>query len=180
MLGKGGFFTQKALQTIIVLIIFTLNPCDEAPLVKMRFLCLPHRRWLSADYATAMYTWFHCYEQGLKLECEQRDALAIQRAGCAVETADILLQGQRRAARDDIIRFTHSVRLLIRLLLRQQHTKQASDVACQAITSLQQLQAAGIEAHAVQSACEQLADMADTDAPARVQEYRFCASRQLH
>lgn len=128
--------------------------------MKMRFLCVRHRRWLSADPAAALYTWLQCYEQGLRLEQQHQDNLAIRQAGCALETADLLLTGRIDVERDDITRYTHSALLLARLLRRQQALDFADDVVHSAITSLEQLLVANIQTEAVKNACQQLATLA--------------------
>lgn len=147
--------------------------------MKMSFLCVRHRRWLSADPAAAMFTWLQCYEQGLRLEQQHQDNLAIRQAGCAMETADLLLAGRQRVSRDDITRYTHSALLLARLLRRQSAFDLASDVAHSAISSLEQLLVAGIQREAAREACEQLAPLAGAMAGHHNPHSRPRA-RQLH
>lgn len=147
--------------------------------MKMHFLCVRHRRWLAADPAAAMFTWLQCYEQGLRLEQQHQDNRAIRQAGCAMETADLLLAGSQHTSRDDITRFTHSALLLARLLRRQRAFDLAGDVAHSAISSLERLLIANIQREAVTKACEQLAPLASPCAGTTHPSQRPSA-RQLH
>ncbi|MBN7796814.1 hypothetical protein [Parahaliea mediterranea] len=147
--------------------------------MKMSFLCVRHRRWLAADPAAAMFTWLQCYEQGLRLEQQRQDNLAIRQAGCAMETADLLLAGSQCIGRDDITRYTHSALLLARLLRRQHAFDLAGDVAHSAICSLERLLIAGVQREAVTAACEQLAPLAGPCAGPSNRNPSPCA-RQLH
>ncbi|MFV0275712.1 MAG: hypothetical protein ACK5HY_00775 [Parahaliea sp.] len=127
--------------------------------MKMSFLCVRHRRWLSSDPVAALYTWLQCYQQGLKLEQQHRDELAIRQAGCAMETAELILNVRPGPDSDDIVRFTHSTLLLGRLLRRQGAHGNASEAAHHAIACLEHLLACGIQEQCVRHACEQLAPM---------------------
>lgn len=147
--------------------------------MKMQFLCTRHRTWLSADPAAALFTWLQCYEQGLRLERQHRDDLAIRQAGCALETADLLLGARAGGDRDDITRLTHSALLLARLFRRQHAYDLASDAVHSAISSLEQVLAAGVHAAAARAACAQLAPMTGSAAELEGSGHGGSA-RQLH
>lgn len=147
--------------------------------MKISFLCMRHRRWLSNDPAAALYTWLQCYEQGLRLEQERKVTPAIRQAGCALETAELLLNGHPRPERDAIVRYTHSALLLARLLQRQGQTENACAVAHQGIDTLQRLLAAGLEHAEAHKGCERLLALAcPAPIPACYQEQY--ASQRLH
>ncbi|WP_157976429.1 hypothetical protein [Parahaliea mediterranea] len=147
--------------------------------MKTSFLCMRHRRWLCNDPAAALYTWLQCYEQGLRLEQQGQPAPAIRQAGCAMETAEILLCGRRCPERDDITRFTHSALLLGRLLQRQGAFSRAAHYAHGAIDTLQQCLAAGLSEVGAVEACEQLAPLT-APPPGVIDIQARRAARQLH
>jgi hypothetical protein len=147
--------------------------------MKLTFLCVRHRRWLSADPPAAMYTWRQCFERGIRLEHQHRDNLAIRQAGYAVETAELLLNAQSGINADDITRFTHSALLLARLLRRQNALELASDVVCSATLRLKQVLAWGIQPEVIRRACEQMAQQ--TGHPAEPSSPNPpCGVQQMH
>lgn len=144
--------------------------------MKTQFLCQRHRTWLSADPAAALFTWLQCYEQGLRLERQQRDELAIRQAGCALETAGLLLAG---GGRDAITRLTHSALLLARLYRRQGAFDLASEVAHSAICNLERLVVRGTCGDEARAACAQLAPLTGTAAELGAANHEHSA-RRLH
>ncbi|GAB3269763.1 hypothetical protein [Parahaliea aestuarii] len=147
--------------------------------MKLSFLCVRHRRWLCNDPAAALYTWLQCYEQGLRLERQGQQGAAIRQAGCAMETAEILLCGRLSPERDDITRFTHSTLLLGRLLQHKGAFTQAADCAHGAIDTLQRCLAAGLHEVGAVEACEQLAPLTSPP-PGVIDMQARRAARQLH
>jgi hypothetical protein len=126
--------------------------------MKLRFICLHHRRWLANDPPAALSMWLRCYECGLRLEQQRRDLPAIQQAGFAMELAEVLMRQRLVSFREDIVRFTHSALLVVRLLRRQGAHGRAEDAIHHAIDCLRQMRTNGAESLSVHRACARLTD----------------------
>ncbi|MFV0476899.1 MAG: hypothetical protein ACK5ME_03575 [Parahaliea sp.] len=137
--------------------------------MKMRFLCVRHRARLSADPSTALQVWRQSYEQGIRLEQQKRGSLAIRHAGCALETADLLLSTKPGPCLHAVVRYSHSALLLARLLRHQGAEDLVADVIDSAIQRLRELHSPSDTVETIHSACHHLAGMNASASRRRIQ-----------
>ncbi len=128
----------------------------------LRFLCIRHRQLLSANPASALTTWRQSYETGLRLEQQGKDCLALRHAGCAMETAAIILDTLPSPSRHDVVRYCHSVRLLARLLQRQRADHMAAELLDEASDALKGRSLPGVDTGVLNAACQGLQAMGRT------------------
>ncbi len=131
----------------------------------LSFLCIRHRQLLSADPAYALSTWQRSYESGLLLEQQDKDYLALRHAGCAMETAALILNILPSPGRPDVVRYCHSVLLVARLLKRREVHEVAMKIIDEASTALAQLRLPDAEADMIEQARARLRSLESADSP---------------
>lgn len=84
--------------------------------MKLQFLCSNHRLWLADNPGAALRTWQQAFDKGQDLAAAGSLRSAINHAGCALESSDILLEHSPHINDSDITRFNTSCAFLAQLL----------------------------------------------------------------
>ena len=124
-------------------------------MTKLKFLCVNHRRWLRDNPDAAVNTCVRSFSRGLDLAEEHNYREAINYAGAAFESSDIVL-AQAPATWTAIRNFADSGALLVRLLNCEGQGHQARNVLGAATARLEALLTTGVERQAVMAGCRRL------------------------
>lgn len=126
---------------------------------KLQFLCANHRAWLFDIPRAAASTWAQAYSRSLELVDEAHYPEALRQAGCAFETAELLLAEPMAAPERAVSRFSDSGVLLVQLLKRVGQVDLAADIRERAIFRLQGLLKGGAARPVVMEGCRRLMRM---------------------
>lgn len=138
--------------------------------MRLRFLCSNHRNWLESDQTAAHDSWLRSYEHAtIFLSTEERNH-AVNYAGCALETAELLLFNHEQRSEDDVRRFVGSAILLCKSLIYADQPRLVCGVVGGSIARLEELLLEGIQRTAVLKGCQELLtvfDNQDTTMPSQ-------------
>ncbi len=109
--------------------------------MKLNFICAQHLSWLAQHPEAAFNTSSSSYERALDLVEEGRPAEAIRYAGCAVETAHLLLDQLIDPDKPLLQLFIDASSLLSEMLAQVQETALAGQVRGGLMIKLEQLRA---------------------------------------
>jgi hypothetical protein len=84
--------------------------------VRLRFLCSSHPSWLETDGQATHSSWLRSYDRASVYFDTQENIKALHHAGCALETAELLIFTHGRNSAADIHRFTDSAALTSSLI----------------------------------------------------------------
>lgn len=128
---------------------------------KLQFLCANHRAWLFDNPRAAAATWAQAYSRSLELVDEAQYPEAVRHAGCAFETAELLLAETIAAPERAVSRFSDSGVLLVQLLKQVGQVDLAVDIRERAIFRLQGLLQGHAARPVVMEGCRRLMRMND-------------------
>ncbi|MEP4485610.1 MAG: hypothetical protein ABJ013_08285 [Halioglobus sp.] len=112
-------------------------------MLKLKFLCMRHRRWLQENRSAAPARWEQAYSSGLVFFEANNYLLAVRHAGTAFEISELLLGEHSTLTQRDINRFTDSATLLVHIMYRLNETRLANEVRADAIDRLESLGSCG-------------------------------------
>lgn len=105
--------------------------------MKNRFLCAPHRLKISTDANKAIYAFNNSYETAQTLGDLNQNKDAISFAGCAFETAEIILTTKAMTPQKSCEVFTRSAVLFANICSKAGYTDQALEIYWMSIHRLE-------------------------------------------
>ncbi|MEM1113721.1 MAG: hypothetical protein AAGI11_17540 [Pseudomonadota bacterium] len=124
--------------------------------MKLNFLCNNHRQWLRENPNAAQSTWAKAFDRSQELAEGGHFLEAARQAGCALETADILIAQSRAVSRNDIHRFSESSAQLVQLLIDLREMQLAHTIIQGALHRLQALMSGGAHRADILTGCKRL------------------------
>ncbi|MEM8562317.1 MAG: hypothetical protein AAGF57_08795 [Pseudomonadota bacterium] len=139
--------------------------------MRLRFLCSNHRNWLESDHTAAHDSWLRSYEHAtIFLSTDERNH-AVNYAGCALETAELLLFNHKQHSEDDVRRFVGSAILLCKSLIHADQHRLVCGVVGGSIARLEELVLDGIQRTAALKGCQELLTVFDNQDAAMPSQY---------
>ena len=107
--------------------------------MRLNFLCGNHRNWLVHNPHAAVFAHTRAYEEGLELFEGHNFRAAANHAGCALETAQILIDADGPLSDETIGRYSDAGILLVYSLLHMQEDGLAARIQAGILSHLEKM-----------------------------------------